>query len=254
MTPLACAIRDIRAHIPRAAWSIGSRAGAPRYLTLHYNGPVVRQRTPAGEVAQLVANARHHMRPGALGATSGGDGLQYHLAVLSDGDVVQCRDLGDMLWHCGHRVGNPWSLSIHLPLGGQQDATAAQWAQTTQLFDALRTAFAIPKERILGHQEWGRSACPGPLLMTRLVRWRNAAPATPLTQTLTTRTATAIHEGPSSRFPVALTGTAHLAADMPIPVNAILTGTLCDGDIRWLHLRSGLGFVPLSATYGLAEG
>ena len=248
-------IHDIQATMPRAAWSIGLRHAAPRYLTLHYNGPPVASRgNVQGELAQLQADARYQMRPGALGSATGGDGLQYHVVVLSDGGIYQTRDLDATLWHCGHVQGNRWSLAIHLPLGGTQDATAAQWAGLTQLFDWLRQTYAIPVTRILGHKEWGTSVCPGPTLMRRLISWRTAAPATALARTLTLATATPIYEGPAPTFPIALRGAATLAVGATVPVDAIVTGPLTATDQRWLHLANGVGFIPLGATTGLGGG
>ncbi len=248
-------IHDIQATLPHAAWTIGLRHAAPRYLTLHYNGPAVAARgTVQGELSQLRVDASYQMRPGALGSATGGDGLQYHFAVLSDGGIYQTRALDATLWHCGHVEGNRWSLAIHLPLGGPQDATPAQWAGLTHLFDWLRQTYAIPVARILGHTEWGTSVCPGPNLMRRLISWRTTAPATPFTRTLTLKTATPIYEGPATTFPIALQGAATLAAGAPVPVDAIVTGPLTANDRRWLHLANGVGFIPLGATTGLGEG
>ena len=253
MTPIHPLIRDIQAMLPRANWDIGTRTGAPRYTTLHYNGPAVRLRgSQKAELNQLKIDARYHMRPGALGSAKGGDGLQYHFAVLSDGTIYQTRALDSILWHCGHKTGNSWSLSVQLPLGGNQDATDSQWAATTLLFDWLRREFAIPTDRILGHCEWGtKPDCPGPSLLPRLVRWRKAAASTPLHRGFAIARATAIYEGPSPRYPVALRGQATLAPAAAVEVDAIVIGTFEAGDSRWLHLKNGVGFIPLGATAGL---
>lgn len=173
-------IHDIRHTLPRATWSIGTRRAPPRYLTLHYNGPLVAERSPRGELRQLTADARYQMRPGGLGSPKGGDGLQYHYAVGADGTIYQCRDEAATLWHCAHATGNQWSLSIHLPLGGEQDATDEQWASTLALFTWLCARCMIPTGRVRGHQEWSGSQCPGPHLMPRLRTWRSTAPATVL--------------------------------------------------------------------------
>jgi hypothetical protein len=245
---LAPTIRDIQEMLPQATWSIGTRKEAPRYLTLHFNGPAIANRTPKGELNQLIADAKYHMRPGALGAASGGDGLQYHYAVLSDGTIYQCRDDAAVLWHCAHKVGNAQSLAIHVPVGGQQDATDAQWASTTLLFDWLRTRYAIPIERVIGHCEWGtKPACPGPKLMPRLIRWRQSALATPIAACGTVTVATAVYEAPTTEAHVALGGKATLGVGAAIDVDAITVGKLTLGDVRWLHRADGLGFVPYAA-------
>lgn len=253
MTSTPPFIRDIQEALPRAAWTIGTRPGAPRYATLHYNGPAVKLRGDTrAELNQLTIDARYHMRPGGLGSPKGGDGLQYHFAVLSDGAIYQTRALDAVLWHCGHKTGNVWSLSVHLPLGGNQDATASQWAATGILFDWLRRTYAIPTERILGHSEWGtKTDCPGPHLMPRLVRWRASATATRLERGFAILRTTPIYEGPAPRYPVALAGTATLTPAESVQVDAIVVGAYAQGDSRWLHLKNGVGFIPLGATAGL---
>ncbi|NNJ10582.1 N-acetylmuramoyl-L-alanine amidase [Chloroflexales bacterium ZM16-3] len=237
-------IRDIRELLPRANWSIGHREGAPRYVTLHYNGPTVMNRTPKGEINQLIGDARWHMRPGALGAKNGGDGLQYHYAVLSDGTIHQLRDEADVLWHCGNSVGNQWSLSVHLPLGGQQDATEPQWASTLRLFGWLTTRHLIPVQRVLGHKEWKATDCPGPLITPRLLRWRDAAPATQIAALLEATVDVGVYEGPGTTFPIAAASTAVMKKGDRVQVDAVLVGQRYNGDVRWFHRADGLGFVP----------
>jgi hypothetical protein len=240
-------IRDIEDALPHRDWQIGTRAGAPRYLTLHYNGPVVANRTPKGELAQLTADANYHMRKGGVGAPNGADGLQYHYAVISDGTIYQCRNDSAVLWHSGNAVGNAWSLSIHVPVGGKQDATEAQWASVLALFEFLRTRYAIPIERVIGHSEWKSTDCPGPKLMPRLIRWRQSAPATRVQAHGSARVATAVYEAPTTIATIALGGRAHLDVGQAMDFDAILVGKLALGDVRWLHRADGTGFVPYGA-------
>ncbi|MBX0328698.1 N-acetylmuramoyl-L-alanine amidase [Oscillochloris sp. ZM17-4] len=242
--PVAPEIRDIRELIPRADWSIGRRDGAPRYITLHYNGPTVMNRTPKGEVNQLIGDAKWQMRPGGLGAKNGGDGLQYHYVVLSDGTIHQTRDEGDVLWHCGNSVGNQWSLSVHLPLGGQQDATEPQWEATLRLFGWLASKHLIPVQRVLGHKEWKSTACPGPFLFPRLLRWRDAAPATVIAATFAAQHDVGIYEGPGMTFPIALGSSAVMKKGDEFQADAVLVGQRYNSDVRWFHRADGVGFVP----------
>jgi hypothetical protein len=237
-------IRDISDLLARADWSIGRRPGPPRYVTLHYNGPRVRNRTPKGEMEQLIFDAKFHMKPGSLNSPKGGDGLQYHYAVISDGTIYQCRPEEDVLWHCGNTVGNQWSLSIHLPLGGQQDATDAQWASTLTLFRWLASRHVIPVQRILGHKEWKNTECPGPFLFPRLLRWRDVEPATPISRQYEAAADVGIYEGPGLNFPIALQSTAVLKRADLFTADAVLVGQRYNGDVRWLHRADGVGFVP----------
>jgi hypothetical protein len=94
--------------------------------TLHYNGPPVGVfGRPQAELYHVIAidTPNHQARIGA-------DSLQYHLVVLSDGSIYQTRDLTYQAWHCANQQGNETSLAVHLPLGGLQDATDAQWRST----------------------------------------------------------------------------------------------------------------------------
>lgn len=244
---------DLRARLPRASWNIGKRQTAPLSLTLHYNGPPVADRSRAGELAQLVADARWQMRPGWGGSWRGGDGLQYHFAVLSDGTIGQTRDLAAELWHCANETGNESSLAIHLPLGGAQDATAAQWAAFCALADALIVDFDLggrSRRAVLGHREWPRldgkpqSACPGPVLMRRLDVWRVGNPGELRYRVRAGIDFAAVREAPRVRAPIALQGTAKLG-----PGTVVLTDELRLG---WVHLSrenpagGALGFVHVS--------
>ncbi|NTV72556.1 MAG: N-acetylmuramoyl-L-alanine amidase, partial [Azonexaceae bacterium] len=204
----------------------------------------VMNRTPKGEVKQLIGDAKWQMRPGGLGAATGGDGLQYHYAVLSDGTIHQTRDAGDVLWHCGNSVGNQWSLSVHLPLGGQQDATEPQWAATLTLFQWLASRHLIPVQRVLGHKEWKNTECPGPFLMRRLNRWRADAPATHINLRLEAAADIGIYEGPGMSFPIALQSTAVMKKGEQFTADAVLVGQRFSGDVRWFHRLDGVGFVP----------
>jgi len=155
-------ISDIRDLIPRATWSIGTRRDT-LYFVLHYNGPAVAGfGYPRAERDQMIADARYHMRPGALGAASGGDGLQYHGGTFSDGTNWQFRDWTAQLWHCGHAQGNAYGLSWHVPLGGTQQPTAAQRAAVLGVIDAARQTWpGITVLNVRGHKEFKATACPG---------------------------------------------------------------------------------------------
>lgn len=237
-------MRDLRDKLPRAQWEIGHRNGPPLGATLHYNGPPVGAAgNPAAEQAQLAIDARYHMRPDLIG----GDGIQYHYAILSNGDVCQLRNETAILWHTANGVGNNTHLGIHLPLGGAQDATARQWQATIELFDQLIARYGWPgRSAILGHREWPRSdgkpqkSCPGPILFRRLQLWRGQLePAAGQITYYTVKAAIAtanIRQGPATSYRIA--GQAH--AGDTLEIDAIVAGG------RWAHLASGLGFIAIS--------
>src|SRR5438105_4643558 len=115
---------DIRDKLPRASWTIGTRA-ATTSLTWHYSGPPVPPMRQYGDglIDQLIADARWQMRPGWGGTVGGADGLMYHLVIASDGAAYQARDLDALLWHCAHADGNAHGLALHFPLGTNQAPT-----------------------------------------------------------------------------------------------------------------------------------
>jgi hypothetical protein len=97
----------------------------------------------------------------------------YHLVIDALGKVYQVADLDEILWHCAHADGNARGLALHFPLGGRQDPAPLQLASAFRVSDALRAAYRIPFNRVLGHIEWKRAtACPGPSLIQHLTAYR----------------------------------------------------------------------------------
>lgn len=245
---------DLRAALPRAVWEIGRQAHK-RFVTLHFNGPAV---AGAGDVAaeraQLVADARWQMRPGGLGAASGGDGLQYHFAILSDGAICQTRDLDAVLWHCANAIGNRESVAVHIPRGEGQDATDLQWSAFGRLCDRLIADFSMAgRQVVLGHREWPKyddqgnrvpnSVCPGPILFRRLQLWRGTLPAPRVYRVIGDVVNT--REGPGITYPVALRGTAQLRRGATFVADSIATGGAVEGNPGWAHRADGIGFISL---------
>ena len=245
-------IRDLRPSLPRAAWSIG-RYAPKTSATLHYNGPPVKVAgNPALEIKQLVFDATYHMRPDAFGVGAPGDGVQYHFAVLSDGQICQLRDPDAHLWHAANADANRSSTAIHLPVGVGQTPTAVQWDRFKQLANTLTHG---DRAKVKGHREWpkyqnqnGRlvqvpnSACPGDLLMAMLKVWRGT-----VRYAVAAAAGANIRQGPATTFPVALDGTAKLDQGAVIEIDGILDGVAPDGqgDTRWVHLKNGIGFIWL---------
>ncbi len=246
--------RDLREGLARASWSIGRRAGDPTGATLHFNGPpVVGATDVAACIRQLQADARYHMRPNAFGPGAAGDGIMYHYAPLPDGSIGILRDERDELWHSANTTGNRTHLAIHVPIGGAQAPTPAQWRACTDLFDALIARYGWPgRQVILGHREWPRSdgkpqkPCPGPILFRMLQAWRGQLPA--LATYRVAYDGTRVRQGAGQQYPVALNGTAVLPRGREIRVDAIVEGTAPAGsaDRRWAHLANAIGFVHLS--------
>ena len=147
----------------------------PNSIVLHYNGPADNA-AAAGTQAQIVNWINTVIIPNHI-ARIGADGVQYHFWIAGDGTIYQLRDLDMFLWHCGNLDANSRTLAVHLPIGGTQSPTPAMWASFCKLADALIADYGMRGRSVVkGHQEYGASACPGPILMAKLKAWR----ATPL--------------------------------------------------------------------------
>ncbi len=251
------AIVDLTDLLPHASWLLPVRATPPTALTLHYNGPAVafhRQADP-GLVDQLVLDARWQMRPGALGAPTGGDGLQYHYVIAVDGTIYQTRDPRRMAWHCGDERGNRESLAIHFPIGGTQDVTEVQWFSGIALCTALMDEYTMHGRQVVyGHQEWPEAStlCPGPHIMQRLKQWRDQATSegAGIYRLRSDIAAANVREGPGRNFPVALAGKAIMWPGDTLDADKMIHGEAIGGDSRWYHRRDSLGFVHASLVQG----
>ena len=249
-------MRDLRDKLPRAQWSIGHRGGNPAGATLHYNGPPVGAfGNVSAELAQLTVDARYHMQRGVISET-GADGIQYTYAILSNGERCQLRDESAILWHSANAVGNNTHLAVHLPLGGAQAPTWAQWHATTDLFEELIGRYHWGgRSAILGHREWPRSdgkpqkSCPGPIVFRQLQLWRGQLLEATATRNYRVAVDTAlIREGPGQQYKVALGGFARLHKGDWFTTDAIVQGTPPKGsqDARWAHAGTQVGFVHMS--------
>lgn len=241
--------RDLPRHQKRDQ---GRRNGAPRYLTVHFNGPAIpQQRTLQEWYGHLKFIAEFHAGP-YLSA----DGIQYHYAVLPGGEVVQTRDDSAILWHCGNGTGNVESLAIHLPLGGSQRPSAAQWNAVDELLNWLRSRYGIATDCVYGHRQWprrsgmasihngqmpGQSECPGDMVMGMLAEWRAEQGGRYVVKYRAN-----VREAPDVSAPVAWGGTAVLPVGYVIEGGTLVQGTPFRGDARWLHWPGG-GFVHVSA-------
>jgi len=237
---------DYRSKMPRAKWSIGTRQ-VTRYFTIHYNGPMVagfgdRSR----EIAQLQFDATYHMRPGALGAASGGDGIQYHGATLFDGLNLQLRDWLALLWHCGNFIGNTQSIAWHCPLGGDQQPTLAQLHSLFNVvIPAFQREFGILTVNVKGHKEWKPTQCPG-TLFPHLLQWRDDHAAIPQMLYFKTKVNCKVRESPEIRADnrnVALHGTAVIPANTVFAVDHLVPGVPYAGVNMYVHRADELGFV-----------
>jgi hypothetical protein len=172
---------DVRARLARRDRRDGVAAGPyerrplteKRGVVIHYSGPPVERRSET--LAVLQAEAGYHV--GKDWSSAGdppirGDGLMYHVAVGDDGTAYLCRDLEAVLWHCGAWPQNALALSVHVPIGGSQRATAAQLGTLTRVVDEWRQATGTLLSEVWGHQELQPTSCPGTLMADFVVPYR----------------------------------------------------------------------------------
>lgn len=238
--------------LPFATWRIGKRR-TTRYVTIHWNGP----RVPgfgyrALERAQIKSDARWHMRPGALGAKSGGDGIQYHGGTYSDGYSEQYRDWNDLLWHCANFEGNEQSISWHCPLGGDQEPTRAQLEELTRIIDGLRARFNVEVSHVRGHLEWSSTGCPG-TVMPFVRAYRDAHMARPIQWFKTIYNAN-VRTAPDVHSAIALNGAAVTPKGTKVAIGAIIeNGVPYNGNATYGWRADGLGFYHISVIAPIYE-
>jgi hypothetical protein len=239
-------VQDLRSKLKvKPSASRRARKGRITSLTLHYNGPRVAGFGNVDREINQIVNIdvpNHHSRIGA-------DSLMYHVCVLSDGSIHQTRDYELQAWHCRHQVGNDQSLAIHLPLGGNQDATQEQWDATLRLFNALIADHGLPgRTAVKGHLEWAASECPGPLLMHRLRIYRAGEQAvSPPVEggmyRIRSDISAALIRGEPNR-------TSTIKGKMwpgdRLEADAVVRGEKIGSEDRWLRRSDGWGYIHMS--------
>lgn len=236
--------------LPFKTWRIGRRSGPPRFFTGHYNGP----RVPGFgnvklEKQQIISDARYQMRPGALGAASGGDGIQYHGGTFSDGTSYLFRDIEDILWHCRNYEGNQLSISWHMPLGDGQQPTDPQIRGFYDVIDAFRRQFpTIAVTNVKGHKEWSSTSCPGSI-MQHIVSYRDTHVAPKPVVYFKTLYNANCRTAPDVGSPVAVVNGVKVVtqAGTVFAIDAIIeNGKLYNGDPTYVHRADGIGFYHIS--------
>lgn len=150
-------IINIISKLPRkgtqdSAHSIGSIT----HIIVHHDA----QNRPVAydSVTRYVQQANYHI-------SRGEDGLQYHYKIDNIGEVFQCRNLTDTLWHCGNYPINRASIAICLDGDyTYQNPTKEQYKALKELLTNLCTQhpeFPAAESSVFGHREVGSSACPG---------------------------------------------------------------------------------------------
>lgn len=112
-------------------------------------------------------------------------------------------------------------------------------------FDAKGEPYCPHPERLrfgglCSHRDSNKPECPGDAITESF--YLSVVRAAPLaTRMVTVLRDTEIREGPDESYPVALGGTAKIAANTPVEIDVE------DEAYDWLHLHSGVGFIPPTA-------
>jgi N-acetyl-anhydromuramyl-L-alanine amidase AmpD len=111
----------------------------------------------------------------------GEDGLQYHFKIDNVGEVFQCRNLTDTLWHCSNYAVNRASIAICLDGNfTQQIPTREQYTALKNLLDWLSTQhpeFPADQNDVYYHNEVAlagyKTACCGWKFWDWVTSYRN---------------------------------------------------------------------------------
>jgi hypothetical protein len=246
-------IEDWRARLP-CINRLPVRSKAPLYITVHFNGPAISQRQDWEKHLRFISEFH-------AGPYLKADGIQYHVAILPDGTIVQTRDEDRQLWHCGNITGNNWSLAAHFPLGGTQTPTDAAWQAFCAWADDRINHYGMGGRNIVyGHRQWpdgtaerpmphvpwqrGQGPCPGEQITALLQRWKAE------TQKFIFRIRddidfAAIRQGPATWFPIAWDGAAKAWPGQELECDEVVTGESIGGNSLWAHWP-GAGFISMT--------
>lgn len=173
---------DRRAELPQnpsggPGWRVPLRD--KRGVIIHYNGPPVTNHTESAAAwRQIVGNARYHIdrdwdEDPYNGTYLRADGLQYHIAIGPKGEKWLCRDVEQVLWHCGSWPENSHALAVFVPIGGEQRATVAQLIALAEVVDDwLHQGRGVAHRDVRGHQEVQATSCPGTLMTDFVMSYR----------------------------------------------------------------------------------
>jgi hypothetical protein len=164
--------------ISRASWAEGNpiprnmnKMLPVKYITVHHDGM-----SPFTNISKSAAASRlETIRRSHLRRDSGrwGD-IGYHFAIDPSGRLWEGRPL---IWQGAHvRARNEGNIGV-VVLGNyeRQSVNATQQSTVHSTLQSLMTRFHVPVRRVLTHQEWAATACPGRSLQKVTSNLRNNA-------------------------------------------------------------------------------
>lgn len=159
-------IIDVRDQLPtNPGGGSGERYAAKDGIIIHYSGPAVDR--GANTLAVLRSYAEYH-----IGPYLGEAGIAYHYDVGNDARVRLVRDPDAVLWHCASWPENRTYYAVHVMIGDNQHASAAQLEALCALVDELRQRHGMARGSVKGHQEVSATSCPGTLMADYVLPYR----------------------------------------------------------------------------------
>ena len=164
--------------ISRASWAKGNpiprnmnKMLPVKYITVHHDGMSSFTNTSKSASASRLETIRqsHLRRDGGRWGDIG-----YHFAIDPSGRLWEGRPLA---WQGAHvRARNEGNVGV-VVLGNyeQQSVNPTQQEAVLSTLQTLMTRFNIPVGRVLTHQEWAATACPGRSLQKVTSNLRNNA-------------------------------------------------------------------------------
>lgn len=235
-----------KARLYKPGTGYSRRAGSPSSLVIHT--------TNGARGSSFAAEANFIYRSTAISS---------HDLIGKQGQIVQFLDAGPYAaWHAGVALAgfiNAYSIGIECHHSVGDTWPADQRAALTERVKHYIERFGLAEHMIETHRKVavpaGRKVDPSDWPDDDFYAWRASlfaahAPQPPQgTYAYRVRAgATAVvREGPARSFPVALGGTARLAAGTVVVGDGFTQGEVVGGDARWLHLEDGTGFIHMSA-------
>lgn len=158
-----------------------------------YLNPTPPESRPVGNITSIIVHHDAVVRPhdydtmarlrneAAVHYNNLGPGLQYHYSIDNVGEIFWVRPHEATLWHAGNLAVNRTSIAIkldgyfHAP--HNQQPTKEQLEALQQLLDRLcfqHPEFPATQQNVFGHREIVATACPGDLMINRVVSYRNS--------------------------------------------------------------------------------
>jgi hypothetical protein len=177
-------------------------------------------------------------------------GVSCHYYVTREGAIYQLVDDSKQAWHAGEstlngvKYCNGYSIGIEL----EHRDNCAMYPQIqidalTWLCQQLIARHAIPRSGIATHRQVatpaGRKSDPTDIDDATFSFWASSLYALPGAGIYAVRHTQAILEAPEPDGKVALNDTAELLEGSQVDIDEVAHG-------GWAHLRSGVGFVPVS--------